>query len=268
MEKTKELERIIEMAWLGLSESDITDIDNIFYKRTPEDVEKPHIHLLKLFMKPENFAFACRHILNLNILPMQAVMLHDMWWKPFVMLIGSRGLSKTFTLAIYCLLRAMFLQPRKVVICAASFRQAKFVMQYIETIWQNAPILRDLCRSSDKKQHEGVRKDIDRWMMTIGQSTIVCLPLGNGSKIRGERANDIIAEEFSSINPEIYETVISGFSIVSANPVEKVKEEAIRKLKLENPELELGEPKSYILFKINLGRILNLRQYLGGIPLF
>ena len=40
--------------------------------------------------------------------------------------------------------------------------------------------------------------------MHIGQSTITCLPLGDGSKIRGQRANDIIADEFASIPRDIF----------------------------------------------------------------
>ena len=51
-------------------------------------------------------------------------------------------------------------------------------------------------------------------MVTVGQgntdnvhrlndSTVTCLPLGDGQKIRGQRANDIIADEFASIPRDI-----------------------------------------------------------------
>ena len=62
--------------------------------------------------------------------------------------------------------------------------------------------------------------------MHIGDSTITCLPLGDGSKIRGQRANDIIADEFASIPRDIFENVVAGFAAVAASPIEKVKQRA------------------------------------------
>ena len=51
----------------------------------------------------------------------------------------------------------------------------------------------------------------------------------HNSKIRGLRAHIIIADEFASISPDIYETVVSGFAAVSASPIQNVKEQAKRK---------------------------------------
>jgi len=45
------------------------------------------------------------------------------------------------------------------------------------------------------------------------------IPLGDGTKIRGLRAHIIISDEFSSVPPDIYETVVVGFAAVSADPV-------------------------------------------------
>ena len=62
-------------------------------------------------------------------------------------------------------------------------------------------------------------------------------------KIRGLRAHIIIADEFASISPDIYETVVSGFAAVSASPIQNVKEEAKKKAMKEagfwNDELEV-----------------------------
>ena len=109
---------------------------------------------------------------------------------------------------------------RKIIVVGAAFRQSKVLFEYMDTIWKNAPILRDLCGSNS-----GPRRDVDRCVMHIGDSTITCLPLGDGSKIRGQRANDIIADEFASIPREIFENVVAGFAAVSASPIEKVKED-------------------------------------------
>ena len=65
--------------------------------------------------------------------------------------------------------------------------------------------------------------------MHINRSTIICLPLGDGSKIRGQRANDIIADEFASIPRDIFENVVAGFAAVAASPIEKVQAKARKK---------------------------------------
>jgi hypothetical protein len=56
----------------------------------------------------------------------------------------------------------------------------------------------------------------------------------HNTKIRGQRAHDILADEHASIPWEIYETVVRGFGVVELEPVEKVKRKAeIRVLKKE-----------------------------------
>jgi hypothetical protein len=83
--------------------------------------------------------------------------------------------------------------------------------------------------------------------MRLGESWTIAVPMGDGSKIRGLRAHIIIADEFASISPDIYETVVSGFAAVSASPIQNVKEEAKKAAMLEaglwNEELEAVQIK-------------------------
>ena len=69
----------------------------------------------------------------------------------------------------------------------------------------------------------------------------------HNSKIRGLRAHIIIADEFASISPDIYETVVSGFAAVSASPIQNVKEEAkkaaMKQQGIWNEELEVLNTK-------------------------
>ena len=94
----------------------------------------------------------------------------------------------------------------------------------METIWRNAPMLRDMCDSNS-----GPSRDVDRCTMRINESVITCLPLGDGQKIRGQRANDIIADEFASIPRDIFENVVAGFAAVSSDPVQNVKRMSAKK---------------------------------------
>jgi hypothetical protein len=205
----------IDEAWLGL---DIPDGD-IFNPASTLSVrdEDFHLKLTWLMTKPEYFSFMCKHILNVQLLPSQALMLHELWHRKFPILIASRGFGKSFMLSLYALLRALLLPSRKIVVVGAAFRQSKILFEYMETIWRNAPILRDICSNTS-----GPRRDVDRCTMRINESTVTCLPLGDGQKIRGQRANDIISDEFASIPRDIFETVVAGFAAVSADPIDNV----------------------------------------------
>lgn len=124
----------------------------------------------------------------------------------------------TSLMAIYTILRLLFLPKRKVVVAGASFRQSKLVFEYMETIWNNSPVLRDLCGPN-----QGPSKDVDMYKFRILDSVSYFLPIGDGSKIRGLRANDILIDEFASHQKEIFETVISGFGAVSSAPLDNVR---------------------------------------------
>ena len=90
----------------------------------------------------------------------------------------------TFSLALYSLLRAIFLPGRKIVIVGAGFRQSKLVFDYIETIWNNSPLLRDFVGNlSVNRPTHGT----DTCKFTLGESTILAIPVGSGDKIRGIR---------------------------------------------------------------------------------
>ena len=214
--------KTIDDAWLSID----VDEDHLFnpmsiLKTSDEDF---HLKLSYLMTRPEYFSFICKHILNIQILPSQALMLYEMWNRKFPMLIASRGFGKSFMLSLYALLRALLLPQRKVVIVGAAFRQSKVLFEYMETIWRNAPILRDICSNTS-----GPRRDVDRCVMRINDSTVTCLPLGDGQKIRGQRANDIISDEFAAIPRDIFENVVAGFAAVSADPIDNVKRLAAEK---------------------------------------
>ena len=234
----EELNRILADAWLNINikaEQLYNPLVNI-----PEICnENPHYYITWLMMQPEYFSFICSQILNVNIYPLQGLLLKEIWNHKFPMLIGARGLSKSFSAALYILLRMLLMPGRKIIITGAAFRQSKIIFEYMENIWNNAPILRDLCGS---RKSQGPIHGTDVWTFGIGDSVTKALPIGTGEKIRGARANDIWADEFHAIQREIFETVIAGFAVVRSNPIEALKTSATEKLakylniKLENAE--------------------------------
>lgn len=215
-----EIQKMFDDAWLNLRVNEST-LHNPLANIPEVCKDRPELYIMWLMTKPEYFYLTCKVLLNVNILPFQGVILDQLWNHKFPMLIGSRGMSKSFMMAIYIILRLMFIPNRKIVIAGAGFRQSKVVFQYIETIVNNSPILKDYLRHNNGK--DSFRKGTDEWRVDIGSSNAIAIPIGSGEKLRGKRANDIFCDEFASMLIDIFETVIAGFGAVSSAPEKNVK---------------------------------------------
>jgi len=236
--------KIFEDAWLNLGDvSELILPNNPMIHRIKKDIENPDLHLLRLLRNPKYLGSTCKLLFNIELHPIQIAILQEFWNRPFPMYIASRGWGKSFLLALYSVLRCMFYPGTKIVIVGAAFRQSKIIFEYMETIWRGSPILRSIFNGND----DGPRRDVDRCTIRLGDSWTIAVPMGDGSKIRGLRAHIIIADEFASISPDIYETVVSGFAAVSASPIQNVKEHAKKAAMSEaglwNEELEALDTK-------------------------
>lgn len=212
-----------EYAWLGLDDISTLEINNPYDDIYDKDPYILATNYIEICTSKEYIHSFVKHILGIQLLPIQTAILRELWVRPFPMYIATRGFGKSFLLGLYALIRAVLTPRSKIVLTGAGFRQAKLIFEYIERFWADSPILRDICT-----KNSGPYKDADRWTFKINDSTIVAIPLGDGSKIRGLRANIIIADEFNSIRPDIYETVVQGFAAVSMNPVDNVQKAAKR----------------------------------------
>ncbi|RKY43052.1 MAG: hypothetical protein DRP85_00720 [Candidatus Makaraimicrobium thalassicum] len=190
------------------------------------EIDNPlaEVALLSFYSLP----WACKYILNTEVAPFQSAFLYMLWNKKYPILLASRGASKTFTLAVYAILRALFDQGSKVIIVSASFRQAKRVFEEIKAIYKRAPLLRQCTKSVPKQS-------IDHCIYEVGDSVIKALPLGNGEKIRGERASHVLIDEVDSVDPEVFHVVIRGFAATQLRPIDKIKEAAQKKERKRRP---------------------------------
>jgi len=231
--------KIFDDAWLGLGDlSQVIIPKNPMIHRSEKDIENPDLHLMRIFRDPKYLGSTVKLLLGIELHPIQICVLQEFWNRAFPMFVASRGFGKSFTLALYAMLKCTFVPGTKIVIVGAAFRQSKIIFEYMETIWRNSPILRSIFNGND----DGPRRDVDRCTIRLGDSWTIAVPLGDGSKIRGLRAHIIIADEFASISPDIYETVVSGFAAVSASPIQNVKQQAkqsaMKDAGLWNDELE------------------------------
>jgi hypothetical protein len=229
----------LDDAWLGLGDlSKLTITSNPMIKRNKYSIEHPDYHLLKIIKDPHYLGSTCKLLFGIELHPIQVAILQEFWIRPFPMFIASRGFGKSFLMSLYCILKCILVPGTKIVVVGAAFRQSKIIFEYMENIWRNSPILRSIFSGND----DGPRRDVDRCTLRLGDSWAIAIPMGDGSKIRGLRAHIIIADEFASISPDIYETVVAGFAAVSATPIENVKAEAkkqaMKDLGIWNEELE------------------------------
>lgn len=225
----------------------ITDLDiirNPFFERFGK-FDDPFMEFVDICMN--NLTFAVYNLMKwkgkpMELAPFQSVILDTLWHKTFPILLMTRGGGKSFMLAVYALLRAILVQGSKVVIVAASFRQSKVVFDYILKIHDGSPLIQ---AAVDK-----IKKENDSWEMVIGDSTIKALPLGNGEKIRGIRATDIICDEYASIPEEIFQVVVRGFAAVAADPIEAAKIIAMEDEKIRRGEMKEEDRRRIIGNKI------------------
>lgn len=230
---------IANYAWLELDNIESIHTDDILHGCMNKDEMESAYFLVKTLSDPKYVHLFGKLIMNMEFPPHQCIILQELWKHKFPMFIGSRGVGKTSTLAMYCIIRSILIPETKIVLTGSGFRQSKIIFEYIKGIWEKAPILRDIC-SNDS----GPKQATDMWTFQLNQSKIIAIPMGSsGDKVRGLRANVTVCDEFSSVATEVYEQVVQGFGVSASDPIEKMKSEAKReyliKKGLWNAEMEV-----------------------------
>jgi len=220
LKKDTDIERFINYYWLNLGDVNKLKLENPFVL-TKKELEDPARYFMRIMMNPEFFYFTCKHLFATELAPFQIIILRELWNRPFPMLIGARGASKTMMLALYSMLKAVLCQGSKIVVCGTGLRQSRLVFEYCMKIWNSSDLLRDLILNQGRDQ--GPHTHVDKLEFVLGESTITFIPIGTGEKVRGLRANVLITDEFQHHNPEIFEVVLSGFTSVNPSPIDSMK---------------------------------------------
>lgn len=230
-ENIDNIDKIQELAhysYLGFKDiNDIVDILNPLDQIPDFLRDNPVLSTINILTDPSYIGGLCKYFFNIDLSPFQMVILRELLIRPFPMFIASRGAGKTWLMAVYIMIKLITENNCKIVVVGSGFRQAKYVFDYAARLWEKSPLLWDMTR---KEERQGPVYAVDRCVMRIFNNSLVALPLGNGEKIRGERAKIILADEFNSIALPIYETVVSGFASVSADPIEEIKKETKREV--------------------------------------
>lgn len=150
--------KFIELQHLKLTDQIIVDKSPIWFDSTTKHhIFSPASDSIKSITFSKNHTYDC-HIPNDHTFLSNGFISHN-----------------SFLLGVYAWLRALLLPGRKIVIAGSTFRQSKIIFEYMEHIWKNSPILRDVCRPF---HNSGPRHDTDMWRFFIGESIVSAIPIG------------------------------------------------------------------------------------------
>lgn len=142
-------------------------------------------------------------VLGITLNLYQAIMVRMAFSANYSSFIMSRGIGKTWTgvliLVLYCLLYPSISAG----ICSPSFRQSKSAIQqkYKDSLCRLSPML----EQEEEKYTCSVQQAEVRF---YNGSKITAYPLGDGSKIRGQRLNILLVDESAYVSKDIYNLVL------------------------------------------------------------
>jgi len=177
--------------------------------------------MIKLYR--EDPVLAAHDLLKVDLAPIQRIVLRDMWFKNFAIVVMARGLGKTYMLAVNAALHALLYPGYRVGLISSSFRQAKYIFSEVQKLYTRSSILREAC---EKKPVYGSDRAYLQFKGTdnSNSSYIEALPLGiDGAKIRGSRFYLIEIDELAQVPTQIIDMVIRPFGAVTLEPMEKVR---------------------------------------------
>ena len=165
-----------------------------------------------------NPALMMRILADLEILPMQELIIKGWMKNNFNLAVWGRGVSKSFTVALFAMIWAIFNPNNRIVIISTTFRVAKSILvqigKFIED--KDGKLLKP-CFPNE------IKNGTDECKLVLPNGAeIRCLPLGDGKKIRSVRADTLIVDEFAYVPEPIIVEVLQPF-LVANNDIKERK---------------------------------------------
>jgi hypothetical protein len=176
----------------------------------PEDVAK--LTLAEFMYHNPGFFLETLTKRKLILREFQEIILKGWMRNDFSMFIAGRGLGKSWLCAVFCLLWALYNPNNRIVIISFAFRATRRILEQIEKfVNQEDAVMLRACFN------EGLKKRNDEWKWVLPNgSSILCVPLGDGTLVRGIRADTVVIDERNYVNNNILTEVVRPF-LVSSN---------------------------------------------------
>lgn len=211
----------------------LLDTNDEFLKLEGELTDEMAMATLAEFLYA-NPGLALELLAGLRLYPIQELIIRGWCRNDYSMAVWGRGLSKSFSCAVFCLFWALFNPNARIVIISFAFRASRRILEQIEKFVndEDAKLLKN-CFPKDMSK----RGDEWKWTLPNGAS-ILCVPLGDGTKLRGIRAEVVVVDERNYVSAQVLNEVIQPF-LVSNNNIK----EQLRTKEREDAEIEAGRLK-------------------------
>lgn len=157
----------------------------------------------------DNPVEACRDIMKVDPVWFQRIQIKELWNKENCLLKWGRGTSKSFILALYAVLRAMLYPNSNIGIIGPTYRQTKFVFDYIVKLYLQSPFFR-----ASVNGHISIGTE-RAYVEFHNGSSIEGLPIGHdGSTIRGRRYTIVILDEYAYHDQVTISLAVKPFLII------------------------------------------------------
>lgn len=222
----------------------VQDVNKLFLELKGElEAKEARITLAKFLFR--NLGLTTELLTGVKLYPDQIINIKGMMNSNFSLCVWGRGLGKTYSAAIFCILQCIFFPNSNILIAGPTFRTARFIFNNIEKIC-DSPEAQLLFQAMGVKSK---RNDEFRWRINGGE--IVAIPL-NGEKIRGFRANILIIDEFLLMSEDMVEKVLMPFLLapqdIKERQIIRAKEtELIRRGLLKEEERMVFENKAKLI---------------------
>ncbi len=166
-----------------------------------------------------NPAFFFHMFANFRIYPFQELMLKGWFTCDYNMAVWSRGAGKSSLAAWFIIMWAIANPGCKIVVVSFAFRSARRILEECERfINRKDSVLLKNCFPKNLSK----KADMFLWELPNG-STITALPLGDGTKIRGIRADVLLVDEFAYMPENVIPEVLEPFLAANSNIQEQLE---------------------------------------------
>lgn len=130
----------------------------------------------------------------------------------------------TFMAALYGALKLMLYPNQRIGVFAPSFRQSKLIFNEFKKFYDDSPLLRECVSKEPTFGNDQCVCVLKPPARGITGSFIKALPIGSdGSKIRGERFNQLLLDEIVHLPESIFRSAIKPMLSTSRNPMQRVQ---------------------------------------------
>ncbi len=197
-----------------------------------------------------NPAFMMDILAGIKLFPMQELLFKGWERSDYSLSVWGRGVSKSYLVSLFCLYWAIFNPGVRIVVISFAFRASRRILEQCNKFLKDNDAM--LLRGAFPKD---VQRGTDEWILEVPQNgaTIRCLPLGDGTKIRGVRADLLVVDEFAFLPEPIIGEILRPFlaansRIKEQRTIQEREDELIKAGAMTEDQREVLEDRKKVIF--------------------